>query len=160
MKTQPEPVTEAQGVTFSEGDEQERFQEFMDELSRLVEFETGSLFLYDEESKTLKEIARKGDGLDFISSVRFPLGAGLSAWVAQRGRLIYLPDIHRGSRHGENPVRSFLSMPIEINSKIFGALNLGHGTPNAFREEQLKRIEGWSKETIRKIINRKYLKFS
>lgn len=129
----------------------------MENLNQIVEFESGSLFLFEKESRTLKEVANKGDGLNFISAVHFPMGTGLSAWVAQKGKLIYLPDIHRGSRHGQNPVRSYLSMPLEINNKIVGVLNLGHVVPNAFDEKEIKQIESLSKEITRKIYNRIYL---
>ncbi|MFQ5705904.1 MAG: GAF domain-containing protein [bacterium] len=136
------------------------FHDFLNNLSRIIEFDAGSLFLYDTESEALKEVANKGEGIDFISSVHFPLGNGLSAWVAQKGKLIYLPDIHRGSRHGENPVRSYVSIPLEVNSKVLGVLNLGHGIPHAFSDEDIKRIECVGKEAIRRIVNRKYLKLN
>ena len=115
------------------------FKNFMEELNQNVSFESGSLFIFETESQTLKEVTKKGDGIDFISSINFPMGNGLSAWVAQKGKIIYLPDIHRGSRHGLNPVRSYLSLPLEINNRIIGVLNLGHVIPNAFDDINLER---------------------
>lgn len=140
----------------SMGTEIQIFEDFLEKLGQFVDFETGSLFLYDVESNALKEIIHKGDGIDFIGSVRFQMGKGLSAWVAQKGRSIYLPDIHRGSRHGQNPVRSYLSIPVEVNDRICAVLNLGHGVPNAFGEDTIKKITYWSREIIRKIYNRNY----
>ncbi|MFQ5769468.1 MAG: GAF domain-containing protein [bacterium] len=135
-------------------------QKFMEDLNKLVEFESGSLFLIDKMTYSLKEVASKGNGIDFINTVHFPLGTGLSAWVAQKGKLIYLPDIHRGSRHGENPVRSYLSMPLEINNKILGVLNLGHIIPHAFDGKEIEQIETYTKEITRKIYNHLYLKIN
>lgn len=129
----------------------------MDTLTQIVEFESGSLFLFEKDSKILKEVANKGESIDFIRAVHFPMGTGLSAWVAQKGKLIYLPDIHRGSRHGLNPVRSYLSMPLVINNKIVGVLNLGHAVPNAFDAKKIQQIESLSKEVTRKLYNQIYL---
>ncbi len=136
-----------------------RFNTFFDELSKTVQFESGSLFVYELNTQSLTEVAQRGDGIDFISAINFPMGAGLSAWVAQKGKVIYLPDIHRGSRHGLNPVRSYLSMPLEMNNRIIGVLNLGHLMPNAFDEPKLGAIAENSREIARKIYNQTYLNF-
>jgi len=132
---------------------------FMEELARNIEFESGSLFVCEADSQNLHEAAKSGEGIDFISSVSFPMGAGLSAWVAQKGKVIYLADIHRGSRHGLRPVRSYLSMPLETNNRVVGVLNLSHTEPNAFDGKRMETIEQLSKEVTRKIYNHKYLKF-
>jgi GAF domain-containing protein len=129
----------------------------MESLNQVVEFESGSLFLFEKNSRKLKEVASKGESIDFIRTIHFPRGTGLSAWVAQKGKVIYLPDIHRGSRHGLNPVRSYLSMPLVINNKIIGVLNLGHVVPNAFGAKEIKQIESLSKEVTRKLYNLIYL---
>ncbi len=135
------------------------FDDFMKELNQQVDCESGSLFLLENENKNLREVATIGEGIDFIGKVNFPMGNGLSAWVAQKGKVIYLPDIHRGSRHGLNPIRSYLSMPLEINNKVVGVLNLGHVFPDAFQEQKMTKIENLCKEISRKIYNRRYLNY-
>lgn len=137
----------------------ELFDGFFQELTQIIEFESGSLFLLLNDNDSLVEVASIGDGIDFISKVNFPLGTGLSAWVAQKGKVIYLPDIHRGSRHGLNPIRSYLSVPLEVNGKIIGVLNLGHTVSNAFNKNKMKKIEILLKEMSRKIYNRRYLNY-
>lgn len=130
---------------------------FMTNLKKSVDFDSGSLFIFYDGIESLQEVVRTGDGIDFISSVRFPMGTGLSAWVAQQGQLIYLSDIHRGSRHGLNPIRSYLSLPIEINDRVVAVLNLSHLIPHAFGENILKTIQTMSKKIARKIYNNMYL---
>jgi len=132
---------------------------FVDELKKQADFEDGSLFLFDKDTEALDEVIKIGNGIDFISSVNFPMGSGLSAWVAQKGKIIYLSDIHRGSRHGLNPVRSYLSIPLEINNRPIGVLNLGHTIPSAFDGEVMEGIKGFCKEMTRKIYNLSYLNF-
>ena len=133
------------------------FDEFMIDLNQQIYCESGSLFLFDKENETLKEVATIGEGIDFIGKVNFPMGNGLSAWVAQKGKCVYLPDIHRGSRHGLNPMRSYLSIPLEVNNKILGVLNLGHVFPNAFKKTVRVKIDGLCKDISRKIYNKRYL---
>lgn len=135
------------------------FDSFLTDLKECVGYEASSLFVFEQESQSLREVASSGDGIDFISSVNFPLGKGLSAWVAQKGKLIYLADIHRGSRHGFNPIRSYLSMPLEQNGKIVGVLNLSHVKPKAFSGKKMQKIEALAKQITRKIYNRIYLNF-
>jgi GAF domain-containing protein len=137
----------------------ELFQKYIDNLYEQVEFKSGSLYYIDRTSQSLHEIAKRGEGVDFISAVSFPMGSGLSAWVAQKGKKIYLDDIHRGSRHGLNPVRSYLSLPLELNTKIVGVLNLAHVIPNAFGPAKFKIIESTSREIARKIYNMVYLNY-
>lgn len=132
---------------------------FMESLHNIVEYEDGSLFLLEKDAQSLTEVASRGDGIDFISSVGFPMGKGLSAWVAQKGKMIYLPDIHRGSRHGLNPIRSYLSLPLEVNNRIIGVLNLGHVVPNAFGRRRLKKIRQFCADITREIYNRTYLSY-
>jgi GAF domain-containing protein len=144
---------------YTQNSESAIFQSFMDKLHEEIGFESGSLFLLENESQALKEVAVKGDGIDFISSVHFPMGTGLSAWVAQKCKIIYLNDIHRGSRHGQNPVRSYLSMPLEMNTKVVGVLNLGHVVPNAFDDAKMEIIVSMAKEIARKIYTRKYIRY-
>ncbi|TDI87717.1 MAG: GAF domain-containing protein [Caldithrix sp.] len=132
------------------------FDSFAVQLREKVEFESASLFIFDSTSDTLKEVAHVGDGIDFISAVNFPMGSGLSAWVAQKGKIIHLPDIHRGSRHGMNPVRSYLAVPLEMNNRVVGVLNLGHISPNAFSGSNYEMILDLSRKIARKIYNQTY----
>lgn len=159
MGTAYRTTTYSQRHRFDDNLWENRFNTFYEELSKTVAFESGSLFVYELNSQSLTEVAKRGDGIDFISAINFPMGTGLSAWVAQKGKVIYLPDIHRGSRHGLNPVRSYLSMPLEMNNRMIGVLNLGHVMPNAFDEPKLSAISESCKEIARKIYNQTYLNF-
>lgn len=136
------------------------FEDFMIELNKRVEFELASLFVLEADNQTLRQVANKGEGIDFINRVNFPLGRGLSAWVAQKGKVVYLPDIHRGSRHGINPIRSYLSIPLEVNNKTVAVLNLGHVVPHAFDQKTVTQITAISKDLTRKIYNRTYLNYA
>ena len=62
------------------------FEKYMAELNWKLQFESATLFLVENETQTLKEIAHFGEGIDFINKVHFSMGCGLSAWVAQKGK--------------------------------------------------------------------------
>jgi len=125
--------------------------EILYELRRLVDFKWATIFLYEEATGRLKIIAQVGDGIDFINRINFSMGKGLSAWVAQKKRLVHLPDIHRGTRHEHHPVRSFLSMPLILGNAVVGVLNLAHVIPNAFGCKELQIIENLKEEIVTKI---------
>ena len=127
--------------------------QLMERLQKQVDFEWGTLFLYSEGSGKLEVVAQMGDGLDFINSFGFHLGRGLSAWVAQRRKVVNLQNIHRGRRHGHHPVRSFVSLPITAKDKPIGVLTLGHVYPNAFSDREFETLETFVREIAKLAAN-------
>ena len=79
--------------------------------------------------------------ISFIDLPSRKMGSGLSAWLAQKKRSVCLSDIHRGARHGHNPVRSFVAIPIVCHDNVIGILNLAHIKPNAYGAFELKVLE-------------------
>lgn len=122
---------------------QEGFSESLGHLSRKVPFQAASVYCYIPHKEQLHKIADYGGGVNFIERIRFDHGYGISAWVAKKQAPIYLPDIHRGSRHGYRPIRSFLSMPIIIHDELAGVMNFAHIEPNAFERPRLLMIKNY-----------------
>ncbi|MDQ7052439.1 MAG: GAF domain-containing protein [candidate division KSB1 bacterium] len=118
----------------------EGFSECLSALAEQVEFEAATLYLILRGSKMLHRVADYNGGVNFIDRVRFDHGYGLSAWVAQKQRPIYLPDIHRGSRHGHKPIRSYLSLPIILHDELVGVINFAHTKPHAFERTEMLLI--------------------
>ena len=110
-------------------------------VKSIVDFNSASLLLLTTKKNKLRTVAQYGDGCNFISSMRFKMGSGLSAWLAQRKRTICLSDIHRGARHGHNPIRSFLAVPIPYQDTVLGILNLAHILPNAFGNNEVETLQ-------------------
>lgn len=109
------------------------FSEALQLLREAVNFCGASIFILDPASGSMvKCVAEYGEGANFIDRIHFENGAGLTAWVVLRRRLVHLPNIHRGSRHGQAPIRSYLSMPIYLDEEVVGVLNVAHVVPNAF----------------------------
>jgi GAF domain-containing protein len=131
----------------------ETYQKILEEIRQTIDFKWGSIFLKEFESCKLKIVARVGDGIDFINRISFSMGMGLSAWVAQKKRVVHLPDIHRGTRHEHHPVRSFVSIPLVRGDQVIGVLNLAHLFPNAFGDEELHTLESLCEQLAQKIFN-------
>jgi len=112
-------------------------------LSRSVDLHAASVYVCSRRCKTLQNLAAYNGGVNFIGRVRFENGYGLSAWVAKKQQTIYLPDIHRGSRHGHAPVRSYASLPMVQDEDILGVLNLAHIKPNAFERPEMTTIKSY-----------------
>ncbi len=121
----------------------EGFRESLKALSEKVEFDVASLYVYLKHQKCLRKMADFRGGVNFIERIRFDHGYGLSAWVAKNQQQIYLPDIHRGSRHGHAPVRSYLSMPVLIQDELVGVVNFAHIKPNAFERHEMLVIKNY-----------------
>ncbi len=109
-------------------------------LSEKVGYEAATFYVFSKRRQKLKKIVDFNGGANFIDRVRFDHGYGLSAWVAKKQRPVYLPDIHRGSRHGYRPIRSYLSMPIFIEDELAAVVNFSHIEPHAFERPQMMLI--------------------
>ena len=110
-------------------------------IKSMVDFNSASLLLIKKERRKLQTVAQYGDGCNLIEPMRFKMGNGLSAWLAQRKRTICLSDIHRGARHGHNPTRSFVAIPIVYQDEVIGILNLAHVLPNAFGTKEVETLK-------------------
>lgn len=121
------------------------------QLSERIDFEAASLYVFSKRKRALQKLSDFGGGVNFIEKVRFENGRGLSAWVAKKQQQIYLPDIHRGSRHGQAPIRSYISIPILYDEEIMGVLNLSHVKPNSFERASLIIIRSFI-ESVKPIL--------
>jgi GAF domain-containing protein len=127
------------------------FQQPLERAQEIIDFQFATLLLSDPETNQLRVVAQKGDEANFIDSIHFPLGMGLSAWIAQKKRTIHLPDIHRGTRHSHHPVRSFLAIPIILGNEGIGVLSLGHVHPNAFGEKEIEALTAFLEKMAQRI---------
>ncbi|MBW7997465.1 MAG: GAF domain-containing protein [Candidatus Glassbacteria bacterium] len=116
------------------------YDSVLDMLEELMEFDFAALFIYDENGGRLNLAASKGHAVDLIQPVSFDMGNGLSAWVAKQKRPILLSELHRGKIESENPVRSFLSIPLLLGEKVVGVMNFGHHRAGSFTKHHLRLL--------------------
>ena len=116
------------------------YDSVLDLLEELMEFDFAALFICGPDSGKLDLAASKGHAVDLIQPVSFDMGNGLSAWVAKQKRPILLSELHRGRLENENPVRSFLSIPLMLGEKVVGVMNFGHHTAGSFTRHHLRLL--------------------
>ncbi len=112
------------------------FERILNLIGKSVEFSQASLFLLDKKKNQLEEVASIGKKVDLVDFIRFDVGIGLSAWVAKEKRPILLSNLHRKRRGGG--IKSFLAVPLILDSELFGVMNLGHIKAHAFEPEDVK----------------------
>ena len=87
-----------------------------------------------------------GENFRLFSSLRIPLGEGLSGWVAQNHKAILNgnPSVEPGYLNDPtkySTLRSALAMPIEGSSGMAAVLALYRSAQDAFTAEDLRVVE-------------------
>ncbi|MDQ7842413.1 MAG: GAF domain-containing protein [Armatimonadota bacterium] len=103
------------------------YKRFLDLVHRAVGFEHGTLYVTEWGSGRLVPVAVRGNRIDLAEEVRFARGRGLSAWVAQEGRPVVIPDPNEGDGRSPFPdgaLRAFLALPLVQNGIVAGVLAL------------------------------------
>jgi GAF domain-containing protein len=124
----------------------------LDDLLSLLEVRVKHLVAHDSmvvyviRNKTLIPEFVSGDNFRLFSSLRIPVGEGLSGWVAQNSKAIlngnpsvepgYLNDPTRYST-----LRSALAVPIERASGVVAVLALYRNGQDAFKRHELELLQ-------------------
>lgn len=87
-----------------------------------------------------------GDNYRLFSSLRIPVGQGLSGWVAENRKPILNGNPSVESGYLNNPaifstLRSAISVPLVGTSSVIGVLSLYHESRDAFTREQLRLLQ-------------------
>jgi len=96
-----------------------------------------SLMLVNTKTNTLEIKASVGYRPEVINQVRIPVGKGITGWVAQHGQPLLVPDVRSEPRYIEvaSDTRSELCVPLIIDSRVIGVLNIESPRLNAFTED-------------------------
>ena len=135
LKTNLEVATGICKMIGRSGGGRNTFEEMLNLIGKSVEFSHASLYLLDKKKNQMTEVASVGKKVDLIDFVRFDAGVGLSSWVAKEKRPILLSNLHR--KRGGERIKSFLAMPLILDDKLFGVMNLCHVLAHAFEPEDL-----------------------
>ena len=113
-------------------------------LKRLVPYD--SMAVYRPNDATLEPAFVSGENFRLFSSLRIPLGEGLSGWVAQNHKAILNgnPSVEPGYLNDPtkySTLRSALAAPIEGDSGVVAVLALYRAPQDAFTNDDLRIIE-------------------
>ncbi len=115
------------------------------EVQRLLDAFSTSFWLIEPETDELVCMQVRGSGSANLVNWRIPAGQGISGWAVTQNESVIIPDIEADERHLKTideqigvPIRSMMSIPLQVNGTVMGVLNLtdqrvGHFTQNDLR---------------------------
>lgn len=120
-------------------------------LSNLVPFSCAALFLYDEESETLRCRFATGVDAEVIHQIAVRSGEGLTGWVARNRRALVnarpsadleaagLPTVHTS-------LQSALVCPLLFNERFIGTLSVYHVDAAFYRDDHRRLLDRVSEQ--------------
>ncbi len=122
----------------------------LDKSAELLKAEQGSLMLLDRETDVLLLEAKKGIVEGVTEKLRINRGEGIAGKVAELGEPILVENLEQDPRIKQKnrqhyKTRSFVSVPIKIEDRIIGVLNLSDkASGEVFNEEDLSLIQSFA----------------
>ena len=113
-------------------------------MKRLVPHDAIAVYLIREERLIPQYV--NGDNYRLFSSLRIPMGQGLSGWVAENQKPILNGNPSVESGYLNNPsifstLRSAIAVPLYASTKLIGVLSLYHESKDAFSKDQLRLLQ-------------------
>src|SRR5580765_4436492 len=130
-------------------------------LTNLVPFACAALFLYDEETETLRCRFATGTDADVIQQIAVHSGEGLTGWVARNRRPLVnarpTADLEAaGLTQLSTSLQSALVCPLMFNERFIGTLSVYH-TDAAFYRDDHRRLLDRVSEQAAAVINNSML---
>jgi diguanylate cyclase (GGDEF)-like protein len=125
-------------------------QAILDKSADLLKAEQGSLMLLDQETDDLLVEAKRGNIVSIMDTIRINRGEGIAGKVAERGEALLVENLEHDPRvkqknRKQYKTRSFVSVPIKIDDRIIGVLNLSDKTSGeVFDQEDLRLIQSFA----------------
>jgi signal transduction histidine kinase len=116
---------------------------------------SGSLRMLDAEQGTLPLELAIGEGQDLLRAVALRLGEGITGWVARHGEPLLVRDVTRDPRYFpiRADVRSELAVPLVIEGRVMGVLNVDSTAVDAFDDTDLELLMALANQAARVIHN-------
>lgn len=142
-------LTELSAILNSSLDPKEVRTRAMQAAVKLLECETGSLYLIDFERGELYFEVALSEKKDLFKEIRLKLGEGVAGWVAQEGKSLLIPDCSRDPRWSSKvdkkskfQTRNMVTVPVKAKGKVIGVLQaINKRPPRLFDEEDLRLLE-------------------
>jgi signal transduction histidine kinase len=114
----------------------------------------GSLIMIDWQKKILNIEVSRGFTTS-IHNVKLKIGEGITGWVAQSGQPLLVRNVSRDRRYitVKEDIKSELAVPLIVDAKLIGVLNVDSTHANAFDEEDLDLLTLLSRQSAQVIRN-------
>jgi diguanylate cyclase (GGDEF)-like protein/putative nucleotidyltransferase with HDIG domain len=119
-------------------------------LSNLVPFSCAALFLFDEESETLRCRFASGIDAEVIQQIAVSNGEGLTGWVARNRRPLVnarpSADLEAAGLTATTTLQSALVCPLLFNDQFIGTLSVYHTDPGFYRDDHRRLLDRVSEQ--------------
>jgi diguanylate cyclase (GGDEF)-like protein/putative nucleotidyltransferase with HDIG domain len=127
-------------------------------LSNLVPFSCAALFLYDEETETLRCRFATGTDAEIIQQTAVHTGEGLTGWVARNRRALVnarpSADLEAaGLSTLTTSLQSALVCPLTFNERFIGTLSVYHVDAAYYRDDHRRLLDRVSEQAAAVINN-------
>ena len=127
-------------------------------LSNLVPFSCAALFLYDEETETLRCRFATGTDAEIIQQIAVHTGEGLTGWVARNRRALVnarpSADLEAaGLSQLHTNLQSALVCPLLFNERFIGTLSVYHVDGAFYRDDHRRLLDRVSEQAAAVINN-------
>ncbi len=118
----------------------------VDRISQFMAVEIVSLMLVAKNKSELVMKFAKGLDKEIVRKAKVRVGEGVSGWVAQNGQPLLIKDISKdlrfSKRNGKYSTDSLLSVPLKIQDKVIGVVNVNNKKAGGiFDEEDLDNLK-------------------
>ncbi len=120
----------------------------MNSIRGTLGVEAASVILTTDEGTELFFAASAGPGAEVLHGFHFPIGQGIVGWVAQHGETVVVPDVTQDPRfftgvdqHTRFKTSSVLCVPLKLQGRAIGALEVLNKTANAFTATDIRLLE-------------------
>ncbi|KAA3619648.1 MAG: GAF domain-containing protein [Calditrichaeota bacterium] len=135
-------------------DPQESLNSIIDAAVKITGATSGSLILIDWESNVLEIKVSRGF-VEHIGNVRLRLGEGITGWVALSGQAMLVTDVANEPQYVQvrEDIQTELAVPMKLDDKIIGVLNVDSTRMNAFTEEDVELLSLLANQSAQVIRN-------
>jgi len=112
----------------------------LEELSEVVSFDAGVIFLFDPDSSNLIRKVSKGYSQDVDLTLK--VGQGACGWVAQNKQISLLEDVHKSADYypARKETLSQIALPLLFQKELIGVLCLESNTLGYFTSRSLELL--------------------
>jgi len=127
---------------------------------RLLNAETGSLLLVDQESGDLFFEVALGNIGDIVKEVSLKRGEGIAGWVAEKGEAVIIHDVQSDPRFYKIPdmrskfmTRDMICVPMKSKDKVLGVLQAINKKQGVFNDEDKESLSALANQVAIAIEN-------
>ena len=147
-------IAQAMGTSLSVEDTMELI---CSKLSNLVPFSCAALFLFDEDTDTLRCRFVTGTDADVVQQVILRTGEGMTGWVARNRRPLVnarpSADIEASGLRLSTALQSALVCPLLSNDRLIGTLTVYHLDGAFYRDDHRRLLDRVSEQAAAVINN-------